>query len=310
MIPRLVCHALSAAAFTATLAAQSPSFRTETRLVVVHATVTNSRGEARMDLDQSAFTVFENGRRQSIALFRRDDIPVSLGVLLDNSGSMKPIRARVEAAALAFVRASNHDDEVFVVNFADHPKLSVPMTRDVAALEAGIAQADAIGGTALRDAVHFAQRYVDEHAAWDRRALLIVTDGKDNASGATMKEIQQDAEHGDTTVFGVGLFARDDRRNSDGRKELDEITARTGGTAYYPPDVEHVEAAAVAIARQIRQQYTIGYSPGNPALDGTYRAIEVKATPRNGSERLTVRTRAGYRAETGRNPTRDPRTPR
>ena len=93
------------------------------------------------------------------------------------------------------------------------------------------------------------------------------------------------------------MFAREDKRNSDGRKELDEITSRTGGVAYYPPDVDHIDAAAVAIARQIRQQYTIGYTPTNAALDGTYRAIEVKATARNRSERLTVRTRAGYRAE-------------
>ena len=93
------------------------------------------------------------------------------------------------------------------------------------------------------------------------------------------------------------MFAREDKRNSDGRKELDEITSRTGGVAYYPPDVDHIDAAAVAIARQIRQQYTIGYTPTNAALDGTYHAIEVKATARNRSERLTVRTRAGYRAE-------------
>jgi len=297
VIERLVCRGLLATAFTATLAAQSPAFHAETRLVVIHATVTNSRGEMRTDLDQSAFTVLENGRRQPIAVFRRDDIPVSLGVLLDNSGSMRPIRTCVEAAALAFVRASNPDDEVFVVNFADDPKLIVPMTRDIGALETGIAHVDAIGGTGLRDAVHFAERYVRDHATWDRRALLIVTDGKDNASETTMKEIQRDAEHGDTTVYGIGLFGREDRRDAEGRKELDEITARTGGVAYYPSDVDQIDAAALTIARQIRQQYTIGYTPTNAALDGTYRAIEVRAISRNRSERLRVRTRAGYRAE-------------
>jgi VWFA-related protein len=222
---------------------------------------------------------------------------VSLGVLLDNSGSMRPIRARVEAAALAFVRAGNPDDEVFVINFADHPKLIVPMTRDMGTLEKGIAQVDAIGGTALRDAVYDAEHYVEQHARWDRRALLIVTDGRDNASDRTLKEIQRNAERGDTTVYGIGLFAREDTRNADGRRELDEITARTGGIAYYPPDIDHIEAAAIGIARQIRQQYTIGYTPANAALDGTYRKIEVKAAARNRAERLTVRTRAGYRAE-------------
>jgi VWFA-related protein len=167
----------------------------------------------------------------------------------------------------------------------------------LAALEAVIAHVDAIGGTALRDAEHDAERYVEEHAMWDRRELLIVTDGKDNASDTTVKDIQRDAEHGDTTVYGIGLFAREDQRNADGRKELDEIASRTGGIAYYPTDADHIDGAAVAIARQIRQQYTIGYTPTNAALDGTYRTIEVKATARSQSERLMVRTRAGYRAE-------------
>jgi VWFA-related protein len=299
MIRRLTPSLTAAAALGATMAAQpqAPAFRVETRLVVLRATVTNSHGELRTDLDRSAFTVFENGRRQSITLFRRDDIPVSIGVLLDNSGSMRTLRTPVEAAALAFVRASNPDDEVFVVNFADHPRLDVPMTRDIHALEAGIARADAIGGTALRDAVRFAEGYVRERAAWDRRALLIVTDGKDNSSDTTMKEIARDAERSDTTVFGIGLFADTERHAVTGRKELEEITGRTGGTAYFPSDSDHVGTAAVDIARQIRQQYTIGYTPTDAALDGTYRAIEVHATSPTRSERLTVRTRSGYRAE-------------
>jgi VWFA-related protein len=116
---------LGCAALTA---AQAPSFRAETRLVVLHATVTNPRGEAVTNLDRSAFTVYENGKRQPITLFRRDDLPISIGLLIDNSGSMRPLRAKVEAAALAFARASNPDDEVFVINFADRVHVDVAMT--------------------------------------------------------------------------------------------------------------------------------------------------------------------------------------
>ncbi|PYR61652.1 MAG: VWA domain-containing protein, partial [Acidobacteria bacterium] len=138
-----------AAAFAAALIIQSavarqpPStFRAETRLVVLYATVKNSRSELVTDLDRRAFTVYENGRRQPITIFRRDDIPVSLGLLIDNSGSMRSLRSRVEAAALAFVRASNPQDEAFVLNFADRARIDVPLTSDVGVLEAGIARVD------------------------------------------------------------------------------------------------------------------------------------------------------------------------
>src|SRR5438034_411228 len=137
------------------LTAQAPdatppasSFRTETRLVVLHATVKNGRGDLVTNLERNAFAVYENGKRQPLTLFRRDDVPVSLGLLIDNSGSMRPLRTRVEAAALACARASNPQDEMFVLNFADKPHIDVPLTSAVGVLEAGIARVDAIGGTA------------------------------------------------------------------------------------------------------------------------------------------------------------------
>src|SRR5215467_13846295 len=138
-------------------------FRSETRLVVLHVTVTNNHGELVRNLPQQAFTVFENGKRQPISIFRSDDIPVSIGLLIDNSGSMRRLRAKVEAAALAFARASNPDEEMFVINFADHVQLDVPMTNILHVLEAGIARTDAIGGTALRDAVRTGKTYLHDH---------------------------------------------------------------------------------------------------------------------------------------------------
>jgi VWFA-related protein len=234
--------------------------------------------------------VYENGQRQPIEIFRRDDIPVSLGLLIDNSGSMRALRGKVEAAALALARASNPDDEMFVVNFNDKAQIDVPFTKDPFVLESGIRRADAIGGTAMRDAIELAQQYLAEHGTRDRKVLLVVTDGIDNASVATRELVERQADRRDTVIFAMGLFG-DEQRGKHGRAELDELVERTGGLASYPASVDDIEPSAIEIARQIRRQYTIAYAPSNQALDGSYRSIRVTAT---GPGKLSVRTRAGY----------------
>jgi VWFA-related protein len=269
-------------------------FRSEARLVVLHATVTNGRGELVTNLDERAFAVFEDGKRQSIAVFRRDDIPVSVGLLIDNSGSMRALRAKVEAAALAFARASNPQDEMFVLNFADAPHLDVPMTSDVRVLEAGIARADSIGGTAMRDAVATGETYLHDHARQDSRVLLVVTDGNDNASTTTADRVRRQAEQTNTVIDAIGLFSgQDTSRANAGRHELRALTEQTGGAAYFPASVEQIESVAVDLAHQIRNRYTIAYAPLNQTLDGSYRTIHLTVT---GPDRYTVRTRPGYRA--------------
>lgn len=270
-----------------------PSFRTETRLVVLYATVKNDRGELVTNLEQQAFNVFENGKRQPITLFRRDDIPVSIGLLIDNSGSMRAIRAKVEAAALAFARASNPQDELFVLNFADKARIDVPLTSDVRVLEAGIARVDAIGGTAMRDALDMAEGYVREHATRDRKVLVVITDGNDNASLTTIDRVERQAENSETVIDAIGLFGDAGTSTAKaGRHELDRLTDRTGGVAYYPDNIDQIDAVALALARQIRNQYTIAYAPLNQALDGSYRTIRLTVT---GSGKFAVRTRPGYR---------------
>jgi Ca-activated chloride channel homolog len=281
-----------ASSWTLGVVAQQPAFHAEIRLVVVHATVRNARGEFVTSLERNAFTVYENGKRQPIMLFRRDDTPVSLGLLIDNSGSMRNLRPRVEAAALALARASNPQDEIFVLNFNDKARIDVPFTSDVHVLEGGIGRVDSIGGTAMRDAIDMAQTYLDAHAARDRKVLLVITDGIDNASVMSRDRIERQAEQRDTVIFAVGLFGNAERVKQ-GRHELDQLVDRTGGMASYPSDIDEIDAVALAIARQIRNQYTIAYAPLNQKLDGTYRAIRVAAS---GPERLSVRTRAGYLA--------------
>ncbi len=219
-------------------------------------------------------------------------MPVSIGLVIDNSGSMRTLRARVEAAALAFVRASNPLDEAFVLNFADKAAIDVPMTADTHTLEMSIARADSIGGTAMRDAVDVGERYLKDHASHDRRVLLIITDGRDNASVVTLKQIQDLSRRTDASVYAIGFFrAADSAEAKEGRRELDALTHETGGTAAYPGSAEEIRTVAIDLARQIRSQYTIAYAPLNQALDGTYRRIHVEA---RGREPLTVHTRAGY----------------
>ena len=277
------------------LAAQKPgAFHAETRLVVLHVTVTNGRGELVANLDRGAFSVYEDGRSQPITLFRRDDVPISLGLLVDNSGSMRSLRAGVEAAALAFVRASNPLDEIFVLNFADSPRIDVPFTNDLRVLEAGVARIDSIGGTAMRDAMLVAERYLRDHAAHDRRALLVITDGRDNASTASRIELRTIVEQSGAAIFVVSLVRESASakrpRNED---ELERLAGLTGGVAHEAASISDVNRVVLQIAHRIRSEYTIGYTPANPVLDGSYRAVRVKVSRPRG---LTARTRPGYRA--------------
>jgi Ca-activated chloride channel family protein len=283
----------------AVVAAQErPTFHTATRLVVLHATVEDRSGALVTNLDRGAFAVYENGKRQPIAVFSRGEVLVSLGLVIDNSGSMRTLRPIVERAALAFVRASNPLDDVFVVNFADKARIDVPLTRDVHVLESGIARVDSIGGTAMRDAVLLAEGYLLAHASHDRRVLLLITDGKDNASRASIDELRPIVQRSETAVFAVGLFRDASASAGRGREELDHLTELTGGLAYYPASPDQIDAVVQEIAHRIRHEYTIAYAPTNQAMDGTYRTIRLAVSGPTG---CSVRTRTGYWA------TRQPR---
>jgi VWFA-related protein len=273
---------------------EPPAYRARIGLVVLHATVKNGRGEVVTGLGREAFSVYEDGKRQSITLFNHDDAPVSLGLVVDNSGSMRTLRPRVEASALSLVRASNADDEVFVINFADKARMDVPMTKDVHVLESGIARVDTIGGTALRDAVAQAETYLRQTASNPRKVIVVLSDGYDNASMTQKAELQKTAEQNAIAIYAIGLMAdATTDRAHEGRSALTQLTKPTGGLALYPADADQIEPAAREVAREIRSQYTIAYAPLNQTLDGSYRAIRVDA---RGSERLTVTTRSGYRA--------------
>lgn len=285
---------LPCAVSASTTSGQTPIFRAEARLVVLQVAVHGSRGERVADLNQAAFTVYENGKPQPISIFLGDNVPVSVGMVLDNSGSMRTRRSRVEAAARAFTRASNPLDEVFVINFADKARIDVPLGSDLARLEAGIARLDPIGGTALRDALDRAETYLNEHAIRERKVLLVVTDGYDNASTVSASHVQKQAEQNEIAVYAIGLPHADPDKVGRARRELDDLTNGTGGLAIHLSNIDEVEAAAIDLARRIRQQYTLAYAPVNQALDGSYRRIRVVV---KGHQHMSARTRAGYLAE-------------
>ena len=269
-------------------------FRSDTRLVVLHASVADKKGKLLTNLEQKSFKVFENNQPQEVKIFRREDVPVSLGLLVDDSGSMMSKRTRVEAATLGMVKASNPQDEVFIVNFNDEAFLDVPFTNDLKKMETGLARIDSRGGTAMRDALSMSLDYVKKEGKKDKKVLLVITDGNDNASGISLEKIVNRANQSDVLVYAIGLFTEEDKRDaSKARRALNELTQTTGGLAFYPKEVADVAALAVEVAHDIRNQYTIAYTPTIQALDGSYRQIKVTV---DAPGKPMVRTRSGYYA--------------
>jgi VWFA-related protein len=273
-------------------------FRSDTRLVVLHASVTDKKGKLITNLGEGAFKVFENGQPQQVKLFRREDVPVSLGIIIDDSGSMMTKRARVEAAALNLVRESNPQDEVFIVNFNDEAFLDVPFTNDMKRMEQGLARIDSRGGTAMRDAVSMSLDYIRDKGKKDKKVLLVITDGADNASNITLEKVVARANQSETLIYAIGVFTEEEKHEAvKAKRALNELTTATGGLSFYPKDVSEVQELAAEIARDIRNQYTIAYSPLVQQLDGSYRQIKVTV---DAPGKPTVRTRSGYYATEGK----------
>ncbi|MEZ5352837.1 MAG: VWA domain-containing protein [Bryobacteraceae bacterium] len=271
-------------------------FRSDTRLVVLHATVVDNKGRLVDKLPRTAFTVLENGAPQEVKIFRREDVPVSLGLIIDNSGSMRDKRQKVNAAALALVKASNPQDEVFIVNFNDEAFLDQPFTADEKKLEEALTKIDTRGGTAMRDAVTMSIDYLKEKGKRDKRVLLVVTDGDDNTSSEnnTLEKLVAKAQQQEVLVYCIGLLNDEERRKAKrAQRALNALATASGGLSYFPKEADEVQALAVQVAHEIRNQYIIGYSPAVQALDGSYRRIQVTA---KGPNRPVVRTRSGYYA--------------
>jgi Ca-activated chloride channel family protein len=276
------------------LPAQEAVFRTDTRLVVLHATVVDRSGKLVTNLPRSAFRVYEDGLEQQLKVFRREDVPVSMGIVIDNSGSMRGKRQKVEAAALALVKASHPEDEVFIVNFNDRAYLDVPFTSDLKKLQEGVARIDSSGGTAMRDAIDLSMEELKAKGRKDKKVIVVVTDGNDNLSEITLEELLKKCQQREVLIYSIGLLNDEEPREArQARRALEALAAATGGEAHYPKQVDDVGQFTLEVAHDIRNQYILAYTPSNPALDGSFRQIRV--TARRGNQ-PTVRTRNGYYA--------------
>jgi VWFA-related protein len=269
-------------------------FKKEVDEVVLHATVVDDKQHMITNLEKSAFTVYEDGKLQAITSFRHEDIPVAMGIVIDNSGSMREKRQKVNAAALNLVRSSNPQDQAFVVNFNDEYYLDQEFTSSINALKEALEKIEARGGTALYDAVVASADHLKKNARLERKVLFVVTDGEDNASRESLEQaVRRLQEDNGPTVYAIGLLGEERARRA--RRALETMSERTGGIAFFPKTLDEVDAISRTVAHDIRNQYTIGYKPQTPKSAGGYRTIKVEAKA-HGHGKMTVRTKSGYYA--------------
>jgi VWFA-related protein len=271
--------------------------------VILNATVLDDKQHLVENLSKDDFKVYEDGVLQSITSFQHQDIPIALGLLVDNSGSMRTKRQAVNASALDLVRASNKDDESFVVNFSDEAYIDQDFTSSVPKLREGLSHIDSKGGTALYDAVVASADYMAKNAKLAKQVLLVITDGEDNASSTTLEQtVRRIQALQGPVVYCIGLLFNDDSGGHEtrrARRALQLLADETGGVAYFPKNLNQVDEIAGEVARDIRQQYTIGYHSSKPASQGGFRTIHVDAHAQ-GYPKLIVRTRSGYYPTTKR----------
>ncbi|HEV2494819.1 MAG TPA: VWA domain-containing protein [Terriglobia bacterium] len=272
------------------------TIRISVDMVVLHATVRNRKGTPVSGLAEGDFQVYEDGVLQEIKYFSHEDIPVTVGLVVDNSGSMEPKRPEVIAAAVAFARSSNPQDQMFVINFNEHVTfglpIAMPFTDEPAQLQAALSSITANGETALYDAVAAGLEHL-EKGNRDKKVLVVISDGADNASRHNLAQTLAMAGQSDAIIYTLGLFDPDDPDRNP--HVLRQLAKATGGEAFLPETVKEVTPICERIARDIRNQYTIAFVPTNRQQDGTHRTIQVKAEA-PGRGRLVVRTRTGYTA--------------
>ena len=272
------------------------TIRVNSELVVLQATVRSHNGAFVPGLGKEEFQVYEDGVLQQISAFSNEDVPVTVGLVVDNSGSMKPKVGDVIAAAMAFARSSNPEDQMFVVHFNEKVSFGLPANMPFADKEVqlrdAVSRIKADGMTALYDAVAAALEHLKKGNR-DKKVLIVISDGADNASKLKVAQLMAMAKQSDTIIYTLGLFEEGDPDRNPG--VLKQLARATGGEAFLPESPKEIVPICERIAHEIRNQYTLAYVPVNRKQDGAYRVIQVKAAPQ-GRGRLSVRTRAGYYA--------------
>lgn len=270
--------------------------RTDVEEVVLSATVLEGNRLV-PDLKRDNFEVYEDGVKQSLISFQHTDVPVSIALVVDNSGSMSRKRPAVNKSALDLVEASNPQDEAFVVNFSDEAFIDQEFTADINKLRDGLGHIESRGGTALYDAVVASADKLVADAKRPKQVLVIITDGEDNASTLTLEQtIRRVQQLSGPVIYSIGLLFGDEMSRSEvrhARRALEMLSTETGGIAFFPKSIDQIDEIAAEVARDIRNQYTLGYHSTKPTTEPGFRRVQVTAEAK-GMGKLTVRTRTGY----------------
>jgi VWFA-related protein len=278
------------------------TLQVDAKEVVLNCTVLDSKGELVNNLTKRNFKVFEDKSPQTILSLQHQDTPVSIGLLVDDSGSMSSKRAAVVSAALDLIKASNPQDETFVINFSDQAYLDQDFTSDLSKLQSGLSHLSQSGGTALYDTISVAAGKMELSATRPRKVLIVITDGDDNSSKLTLDDaIHRVQDMQGPIIYSIGLlFGGDKSRHA--KHDLQELSSQTGGIAFFPASLNDVASVAAEVARDIRNQYALAYHPAEAAT-GTYHSIKVEVHG-EGHGKLTAYTRSGY--STSRQPSSHP----
>ena len=267
-------------------------FKKQVEEVVLHVTVVDEQQRLVTGLNKNAFAIFQNGAPQTITSFRQEDVPVEMGIVVDNSGSMREKRGQVNQAVLNLIRVSNNQDQIFVVNFGQNPYLDQDFTSDVNLLQAALHQVSAKGSTALYDSIVASAVHLENNPQLSKKVLLVITDGQDNMSRETLQEASRRLQQANgPTLYAIGLLGGG--LQSSGREALEHLAASTGGVAYFPDSLDQVDHITRTVAHDIRSQYIIAYKPKNQNIKPEYQSLHVDAHA-PGYGKLTVRTRSGY----------------
>ena len=263
----LLRHGLAALSLVTLVFAQdSPvtTFRTDTNLVSLNVSVFDKEGHIVKGLPQSAFTVYEDEQRQEVKVFRQEDVPIALGLVIDASSSMVNKRERVDSAAVAMVKASNPEDEVFVITFNEEAFIAQDFTHDVKQLENSLRKVVSKGDTAMRDALVLGLDHLRARSKVDKKVLLVITDGEDNSSVEKQEHLIRAAHLTNAIIYGIGILGAEEPASAQRAKaDLEALTLATGGRSWFPGNAAETEKITPEIAHEIRNQYVIGYTPEN-----------------------------------------------
>jgi VWFA-related protein len=278
----------------------SANIRVDSSLVLIPAHVTTSSGASITTLDQGSFHVFEDGVEQAITFFAKDDAPLSIGLVFDSSGSMQNKMGRSAEAAAKFFNTAGSDDEFFLVEFNERPKLTVPFTSNSEEIYKHIAHARPFGRTSLLDAIHLAMQQM-KHAHNLRKAIVILSDGGDNRSRYTAAEVRNAMLESDVQLYAMGIFSdagphKLTPEEQNGPHLLEELAEQTGGRDYPVERIEDLASISERISQELRSEYVLGYAPANKDRDGKYRDVKVRLSVSGDSPDMRLYFRHGYQA--------------